>query len=153
MLHSHLNSPGIFRQRPLTQISEKVHSSMSVGETERERKEEKKGEKRERDRGEGRERPSCEGLEDHGIMVESWQRARGSEGRSPLLKNDSFGTKKNAQTYLEGYLLAVRAAAKVMKFCSSTSLDTAQVITVCCCLSGDLQQWTGCFRVFDTRAE
>lgn len=112
-------------QRPLTQMSEKVHSSMSVGETEGERETEREGE---------RERPSCEGLVDHGIMVENWQRARGSEGRSPLLKNDSSGT-KNAQTYLDRYTYGTRAAAKVMKFCSSTSLDTAQVITVWSCLS------------------
>lgn len=112
-------------QRPLTQMSEKVHSSMSAGETEGERKTERGGEG---------ERPSCEGLVDHGIMVENWQRARGSEGRSPLLKNDSSGT-KNAQTYLDRYTYGTRAAAKVMKFCSSTSLDTAQVITVWSCLS------------------
>lgn len=46
-----------------------------------------------------KEEPSCEGLVDHGIMVENWQPAVGSEGRSPLLKNDSSGAKKNAQTY------------------------------------------------------
>ncbi len=85
MLHSHLKSPGIFWQRPLTQMSSKVHSSMSVKETERGRKREREG-------------PSCEGLVDHGIMVENWQPAIGSEGRSPLLKNDSSGA-KNAQTH------------------------------------------------------
>lgn len=68
-------------------------------------------------------------------------------------KEWQFRDRKNGQTDLEGYLFIVRAAAKVMKFCSSTSLDTAQVITVCCCLSGDTQQWTGCFRVFDTPAQ
>lgn len=49
---------------------------------------------RERAKERKRERPSCEGLVDHGIMVENWQPAIGSEGRSPLLKNDSSGTKK-----------------------------------------------------------
>lgn len=42
--------------------------------------------------------PSCEGLVDHGIMVENLQPAIGSEGHSPLLKNDSSGA-KNAQAY------------------------------------------------------
>lgn len=78
MLHSHLKSPGIFWQRPLTQMSEKVHSSMSVKESDK-------------------EGASCEWLADHGIMVENWQPALGSEGHSPLLKNDSSRAKNNAR--------------------------------------------------------
>lgn len=126
---------------------------MSVGETERERKEEKKGERERDGQGRGEREAQLWGIRgswDHGGKLAASKRKW-----RPLTsaKEWQFRDKKNAQTYLEGYLLAVRAAAKVMKFCSSTSLDTAQVIIVCCCLSGDLQQWTGCFRVFDTRAE
>lgn len=103
----------------------------------------------ERERG----RPSCEGLVDHGIMVENWQPAIGSEGRSPLLKNDSSGAKKCPDISRQTHTYTTRAVAKVMKLCSSTSLDSAQVITVQSCLSWDSEDWTGYFRMFDTSAK
>lgn len=68
-------------------------------------------------------------------MVENWQSAIGSEGRSPLLKNDSSGAKKCPDISRQTHTYTIRAAAKVMKLCSSTSLDSAQLITVQSCLS------------------
>ena len=56
---------------------------------------------------------------DHGIMVENWQEAIGSEGRSPLLKNDSSGTKSSGQT--DTHIQTPREE-DLMKLCSSTSL-------------------------------
>lgn len=86
-------------------------------------------------------------------MVENWQPAIGSEGRSPLLKNDSSGAKKCPDRSRQTHTYTKRAAAKVMKLCSSTSLDSAQVITVQSRLSWYSEDWTGYFRMFDTSAK
>ncbi len=139
MLHSHLKSPGIFWQRPLTQMSSKVHSSMSVKETER-------GRKRER----GAQLWGISGSWDHGGKL-----AASNRKWRPLTfaKEWQFWGEKCPDTSRQTHTYTVREAAKVMKLCSSTSLDSAQVITVQFCLSWDSKDWTGYFRMFDTSAK
>lgn len=79
--------------------------------------------------------PSREGLADHGITVENWQPAIGSEGRSPLLENDSSGAKKSRHIQTDTHIHRQQRCQGFMNLCSSTSLDSAQVITVQSCWS------------------